>query len=325
MRKNPLPALAFFALAAPAALAGQQMQGQQMQGQQMQGTSLSGSATPPVASDVPLLHSYSGWIIGNRFASVSITQGRLEAPLRNGRVLSGADLVGAYAPAEISGTRVWTQIRSVQADSTFPQGDTLLYSIDILNSDGSTRPLCTPDLNGVSAAIPVAAVFDQTGARVESATQFIFGCTSGVIAKCYRWGYRPWLSGAAPSQEFAQLHLACTRMARADYCGNGQSWTRNGTLINIWDRAPSPGPFQDIGSPTPDFLFEAGWSPHGAVCMSKQRWATLPPSFAAVCPDRLIAPGATTSAGTVCNTEAEALQFDTTTQLFNESKLNVQP
>ena len=312
---------------------GQQMQGQQMQGQQMQGTSAQG--TSPGASltsggyavaEVPLNHFYSGWLGDfDQDSPAVIKKGELFLVLANGTTISGKALVGAYVPADRNGNRVWTIINSVSHDPTFPEGGTSLYGIDVINSDGTTSPLCGPDRNGVSAAIPVAALFNTHGDRVESTTQFTFSCTSGVVAKCYRWGYRPWLQGAGSPDEFTNLHWACVRMARADYCGNGQTWTHTGTLINMWDLAPAPGPFQSHGPSDPTFVFEAGWSTRGAVCLSKQRWATLPPDIAANCPDRLVPPGASTSAGTVCNSSAEVPQFDATTELFNESKVNVSP
>ena len=314
------------------ARAGQQMQGQQMQGQQMQGTATQGTSGASLTSggyavpEVPLNHFYSGWL-GDFHQGVPavIKKGELFLVENNGKVLSGQALVGAYLPADSNGNRVWTIIRSVTPDPTFPEGGTSLYGIDVINSDGTTSPLCGADRDGVSAAIPVAALFNTHGDRVESATQFTFSCTSGVIAKCYRWGYRPWLQGSGSPDEFTNLHWACVRMARADYCGNGQTWTHTGTLINMWDLAPAPGPFQAHGPGDPTFLFEAGWSTRGAVCLSKQRWATLPTAIAASCPDRLVPPGASTSAGTVCNWSSEALQFDSTTELFNESKVNAAP
>ena len=93
--------------------------------------------------------------------------------------------------------------------------------------------ICPPDLFGHRKAIAVAGTWDATGARTGSTTAFTFGCTSGVIAKCVRWGYKPWkvINGKAMND----YHQACTRMARADYCGDGVSHTRNGTLIDMYD------------------------------------------------------------------------------------------
>ena len=302
-------------------LQGQQLQGRQLQGRQLQGTALVGTAP----TEPPIYHRYDSWYRNGWLSRASIAQGQIVVSGDGGQ-LSPADLAGTWIPADEGGSRTWTVIRSVSQDPTYADGSTWLYSIDVYNPDGTFSPMCATDIHGVAAAIPIAAIFDGTGKRVESTTQFTFGCTAGVIAKCYRWGYRPWLTDAAGSSaRFASLHFACTRMARADYCGDGRTWTQNGTLINMWDSAPAPGPFQTHGPTDPTFVFEAGWSTQGAVCLSKERWATLNPQIAQNCPNRLIAPGATTSAGTVCETDAAAVGFDSTTQLFNESKANVNP
>ena len=303
-------------------LQGQQLQGRQLQGRQLQGTTLVGTAP----TDPPFNSSYSGWWNNGWLGTARIVQGQLVAQGRQG-TLSGSALAGTWIPADDVGTRTWTVVRSVTPDPTYADGSTLLYAIDVYDpATGTFSPLCATDVHNVAAAIPIAATFDGAGKRVESTTQFTFGCTGGVIAKCYRWGYRPWLTDAAgSSREFSTLHWACTRMARADYCGDGRTWTHTGTLINIWDSAPAPGPFQDHGPADPTFFFEAGWTTGGAACLSKQRWATLDPKIAQNCPNRLIAPGAITAAGTVCDTESQALGFDRTTKLFNESKVNVAP
>lgn len=65
-----------------------------------------------------------------------------------------------------------------------------------------------------------------------------FSCPAGVIAKCARsWGYKPWktlASGRGPVS-LLPLHLACTRAARADYCGDGIPHTRAGVGIVMAD------------------------------------------------------------------------------------------
>ena len=117
--------------------------------------------------------------------------------------------------------------------------------------------------------LPLAAIWDGHGNRIASSTQFTFGCTTGVVAKCYRWGYRPWVTGYG---DLATVHWICTRVARADYCGNGVTHTRDNTLINVWDNLPAPGPIQAQGQTPTGMLFEAGWSTGGAVCLSHARW-----------------------------------------------------
>jgi hypothetical protein len=105
--------------------------------------------------------------------------------------------------------------------------------------------------------------WDERGAHVASETTFTYSCASGVIAKCVGWGYRPEVVGA-------DLHQTCTRLARADYCGDGISWTRNGTLVNLYD---------DLGIQTSDVVpgmtFEAAWGVNGAVCRNEMRYRVL--------------------------------------------------
>lgn len=106
-----------------------------------------------------------------------------------------------------------------------------------------------------------------------SATGYTFTCTNGVIAKCARaWGYKPWRTLVARDGRavpLRPLHLACVRAARADYCGNGISYTRNGTLILIHDvHGFNVPPYIETGSE------EAGFDEHGALFVRRERWAT---------------------------------------------------
>jgi hypothetical protein len=55
-------------------------------------------------------------------------------------------------------------------------------------------------------------------------------------------------------------------MVRADYCGEGEGTTRNGTLIDHYDAVDIEEPEQD-----PRFEFEAGWTASGAVCVGHVR------------------------------------------------------
>jgi hypothetical protein len=103
----------------------------------------------------------------------------------------------------------------------------------------------------------------------------------GVLAKCYYWGF-----AKARDQELL-TYQACVRAARADYCGNGESYTQSGTTIQIYetpetkygkpievaeDAALCPLPYL---SWTP--CFEAIWSPTRALCISHARYRQLPP------------------------------------------------
>lgn len=116
------------------------------------------------------------------------------------------------------------------------------------------------------------------------------------------------------------MHWTCTRLARADYCGNGVSHTRDGTLINVWDNLPAPGPIQGHGHTPFGMVFEAGWDTGGAVCLSHERWLLGGSTIALGCPQRLILPGLGPK---VCDFAAEVLGSPGDAQMFDESYLNI--
>jgi hypothetical protein len=158
-------------------------------------------------------------------------------------------------------------------------------------------------------------VWDDMGNRSSSGPLFTFGCTTGVIATCYRWGYRPWVTGYG---NLTITHWTCTRLARADYCGDGVAHTVDGTLINVWDNLGAPGPILAQGSTPPGMSFEAAWDQNGALCFSHARWSLGGAVVAAACPNRL-QPPQDNQPGMVCDT---ALQAGANALMFNESALH---
>jgi hypothetical protein len=59
-------------------------------------------------------------------------------------------------------------------------------------------------------------------------------------------------------------------MMRGDYCGDGRAFTRDGTLIDIYDRIGIQKSDQD-----PSMSFEAAWGPNGAICVARTRLPDL--------------------------------------------------
>jgi hypothetical protein len=239
---------------------GRTFQGRTFQGRTFQGTGAAVSTVDQV-------------IVGG----TSATNLRLDGTVLVGSVgdalVQGAGFVGAVVvQRDVDGSLFESTITSVQTDSQDPSGEILLYTIEARNPDtGNIENICEPDPWGGRFATPVYGSWDVTGARVDSPTQIMFGCTSGVIAKCVRWGYKPWKSVSGRS--LADYHQACTRLARADYCGDGVSHTQDGTLIDLYDdlQIQRRAPF-DLLSP---LVFDAAWSTRGAYCMTKDRWLAL--------------------------------------------------
>ena len=134
---------------------------------------------------------------------------------------------------------------------------------------GDWRNVCRPDRHGMARGLFVNGRWDRSGAW--HARGYTFGCTSGVIAKCARnWGYKPWkrlkTAGGQPIG-LRPLHQACTRAARADYCGDGASWTREGTLVDLFDRYGL-----NTATADPALHQEAGFTQDGAAWVARTRW-----------------------------------------------------
>jgi hypothetical protein len=293
---------------------GETMQGEALQGMTMRGIRLAGAT-----------------LAGDPLTQVRIDGGELVA-MDGSATLRGASLVGAQFIAEVTdptSSRSSTSVvkyRITAVDPEAPQydptatGKTSLYTLEQwVEDDGAWQAACPADADGRGVAIPLTGIWNDHGDRVESNSLFTFGCTFGVIAKCYRWGYRPWVTGYG---DLTEMHSTCTRLARADYCGTGTPHTRNGTSINVWDRLPAPGPIQRHGTVAPlGMVFEAGWNTTGAVCLSRARWLQDDASvLAKLCPDRLVPPGL---GETVCDTVSDALGYDTNALMFDESYINL--
>lgn len=150
--------------------------------------------------------------------------------------------------------------------------------------------LCEPDGTGDTRLLFFEGDFDDQGHYRSDPDRYSLSCVSGVQAKCLRWGYEPWRQAPLGGGSLEGHFKACLQAARADYCGDGLSATRDGTLIDIYDR---------VGVQTPEaeperwgLSFESAWGPGGAICVHHPRIAAESslPALAARCPrlaDRL--------------------------------------
>jgi hypothetical protein len=135
-------------------------------------------------------------------------------------------------------------------------------------------------------ALAVSGVWDASGAHHDTPGRLTFACQNGAIAKCILWGYKPWAS--RNGQSLAGLHQACTRMARADYCGNGRSHTHRDTTIDMYDRL---GVLERATEASAEWdparaSFEAAWAPDGATCLARTRDGRALASILQECPTR---------------------------------------
>jgi hypothetical protein len=311
------------------------------------GSNLCSSSTMPISFTCPASGTYN--VMAGPYTSGQSWQLNLlpshgafpAMETLKGAQLTGASLVGHQE----NGSTVSVILSEIINASTVqtedspggwdPTGATWLYRLQyhVLMSGGgyTSWNVCG---GALPYAVPVHGLYDAaTGARSESATEFTFSCNDGVIAKCYRWGYQPWKDVYDGTTRMRLGHASCTRMARADYCGDGTSHTQDNTRLVPWDKLnaqviPHPGETAEGMS------FEAGWSPQGAECLSHWRWQSLQASCVKLKPPiyedgeivnrcvpgqkRLPDGGACAS---LCDTPQEAEEVFHV-RMFNESLLN---
>jgi hypothetical protein len=187
---------------------------------------------------------YNGRTLGEGLEAIEIVDAVSGRPLR---VVAGAiDAETVVLRGATSGVSTRVDLALVRVDEGVP-----LYDARV---DGS--PLC----DGLAMLAPGS--WSARGDHAATAGVTI-ACEHGAIAKCALWGYAPWNVGDAE-------HVACTRMVRADYCGDGTSWTRDGTPIDVTD----VDGIQTLAG-GPGMSFEAGWTEHGAACVRTTRYEVL--------------------------------------------------
>jgi hypothetical protein len=143
------------------------------------------------------------------------------------------------------------------------------YPLCVLDADGNRMSaVAVPGRWNLWQGVP------NGGDRINDRASFTLGCVEDAVGKCVRLGYEPWqtrsvCSGSRCQQaDLSDWHQACTRMVRADYCGDGTSHTVDGTMINVYD---------GLGIQIDDepWFFEAEWVSDGARCVTHQRVVDL--------------------------------------------------
>ncbi len=206
---------------------------------------------------VPLGEANKVEIVGTRF---SITRS-------DGGLVTQAELIGTTINIEdAQGNTISIRIDDAELDPKDPNGEIMLYTLSVQDpATGSWRNMCSLDAQGVAKGFPLSGTWTRTGEHLQADKAYSLTCTSGALGKCVRMGYKPWAT-ATDGSLLWDVHQACTRMVRADYCGDGKSHTRDGTLINIYDQLG----IQKVESDS-NTTFEAAWGPEGAVCVRKVR------------------------------------------------------
>ena len=229
--------------------------GSELNGSELNGSELNGNT---LGSTLAAVHLSGAELNGESVIRLWLEGGQLRGQQDPASpILGGTELVGLALDGDKSdGGQVKLRIQS----ASFAGPGAWRYDFVYQQQDGTWSYVCA---QGPGVIVSGRWNYDQGvpggGAFIPDSSVFTIGCPSSAVEKCVVLGYEPWatfgfISGVA-------LHTSCVRAIRADYCGDGQSHTTNGRLINIYDGV-------GVQADTESWIIEAEWTPDGARCVS---------------------------------------------------------
>jgi hypothetical protein len=219
---------------------------------------------------------------GQTIKGVSLQDGRLVIPSQAQQGLDGAMLQGADSDGKP------VEVAVCSAEPATNDSSEIWYRIQIWEEATATwkNPCIATGRVSSPRAVALQGIWDASGTHREQAGRFTFACENGAIAKCITWGYKPWAQ--KDGQPLKDLHQACTRMARADYCGDGRSHTSEDTTIDVYDGLGIQSRTTEASAAwVPERAsFEAAWAPEGASCLARTRDGQAAKTVQEECPGR---------------------------------------
>lgn len=220
--------------------------------------------------DLELVDTQFGLVEGNAGGA-----GKAKAKLSQNKLVAAPGLI--FSAQLDDGDAVLLRVEAVTA--ALSGSTSYLRYIVSYAGDGAWQPLCGVDDSGQPGyAVPLSGRWDYRegvsggGDFLADKAAFTFACAGHVLAKCVDMGYAPWADGKlcdaqgkhCVAANLAPWHQACTRALRADYCGDGRSWTVDGTMLAVYDGI---GVRADLDA----WHLEAEWTPAGAACVVRER------------------------------------------------------
>ena len=153
-------------------------------------------------------------------------------------VLGSCTDVGGAIPLYIAGME---RDRGLNFSTSPSNSDIFLYTVYYRQpATGEWASLCPVDGDGKARAMAIPLDPTDWGGGASPA-KLAFACTaSGVASKCARnWGYKPWRGDSVLADE-KHYYNTCLVAARAAYCQDEQSFTRDGTTVDLFDVIPFP-------------------------------------------------------------------------------------
>lgn len=214
---------------------------------------------------------------------LSVEGGRLQARRPDGSRLTGEALLGTELTVRNHlDVEARVRIDAVRPDPLAPHGPLAFYEVSRWDAAADAWvSYCEPGPDGSTLALPLPGRWRDGGVSfVEDPHDFTLTCTAGANGKCARMGYVPGRLTEA-GESLTPYFVTCVRMMRADYCGDGRSYTAAGVPVDLLDRAGRQPQWQRR-----DMAFEAAWGPQGAVCVRRPRDAshTTLPALVERCP-----------------------------------------
>lgn len=197
-----------------------------------------------------------------RLASVGVEGGILYGIGESGAKYAGADFIGGLIL--LKDNRYGWSIPTTMAIRDFvEEGSRSRYELEYQSAitEGAWLPTCVKDGETdeyTAILFGDLRVDPHDGSMSDAPGTLYFGCVSGAVGKAVMWGYAPWVYGS-------QLHQTATRMVRADYCGDGTSYTQPGNGLQLQDTL-GEWTFADPSEAT-----EAVWLADGVACLGKPR------------------------------------------------------
>lgn len=220
---------------------------------------------------------------------VTLNATRFSRQSADGHMFYGRAIVGAVFNGILDdGSSLALRIDGMTRDRVMGDG---VYSYAVsYQVMGGWNPLCGVDSSGAPVrAVPLAGMWNYGegveggGSFIDDPSVFTFACEGYALAKCVELGYQPWeetlvctMRGCSWTS-LAPYHQACTRLLRADYCGDGLSYTLDGTTINLYDNI-------GVQADTERWAFEAEWDEGGARCATRERISgqAVPPCWSSL-------------------------------------------
>jgi hypothetical protein len=245
-------------------------------GHDLNGVSLNGAVLD--GSRIVSVSATDAALDGDLLELVQVSSGKIVGYDDRGHFVSHNRMAGAIFSAVLDdGDEIDVRIDDLYRGLEPRNKDTYFYEVSYETDEG-WLPLCgVDDLGEPIAAIALDGRWDFTegtetgGSHVDDESAFTFACRGYVLAKCVEAGYKPWSKVKVCTHgegcrmtTLAAHHQACTRMLRADYCGDGISHTVDATPVNFYDDF-------NVRYDSRDWSVEAEWDEEGAICAVTER------------------------------------------------------